>query len=340
MRGPTDASRPSTHAASVALGRAGVEVSRLGLGTSSLGGMFAPVTDEEAAAVVAGALGRGVRYLDTAPLYGLGVSERRVGAALRPEARGTFTLSTKVGRLLRPRGAEGAEPEEVGMWPDAPAAVTVLDYSGDGIRRSLEESLTRLGLDRVDIAYVHDPDSHMDEAISDAVPMLERLREEGLIRGFGFGMNRTEPLVRVVRETSADCVLVAGRYTLLDQGAADELLPLCLERGVGVVVGGVFNSGILARPGPAATFDYAPAPPRLLERAQRLEAVCARHRVPLAAAAIQFPLGHPATGCVLAGVRSVEELEQAVVAFDRELPAALWLELVAEGLLPAGALVP
>ena len=176
----------------------------------------------------------------------------------------------------------------------------------------------------------------MDEAIATAVPMLERLREEGLIRGFGFGMNSPEPLARVVRETSVDCILVAGRYTLLDQTADEELLPLCLERGVGVVVGGVFNSGILARPTTGATFDYTPAPGALVDRAVRLAALCERHGVPLATAALQFPLGHPAIGCILAGVRSVEELDGAVAAFDRELPADMWRELVVEGLLPEG----
>ena len=325
---------PVKHALPVGLGRREIEVSRLGLGTSSLGGMFTPVGDEQATAVVARALELGIRYLDTAPLYGLGLSERRVGAGVADAARDSFTLSTKVGRLLRDRGSPGAETEEPGMWPEAPDVACLRDYSGDGVRRSLEESLERLGLDRIDIAYVHDPDDHMGEAIATAVPMLERLREEGLIRAFGFGMNDPQPLVRVVRETSADCVLVAGRYTLLDQTAAEELLPPCLELGVGVVVGGVFNSGILARPSAGATFDYAPAPGLLVERATRLAAVCARHGVPLATAALQFPLGHPAIGCVLGGVRSIEELDGAVEAFDRELPADLWHELVAEGLLP------
>jgi D-threo-aldose 1-dehydrogenase len=334
-------SRSGRHAARVGLGAAAIPVTRLGLGTSSLGGLFAPVGDEQAAAVVQAALAAGVRYLDTAPLYGLGLSEQRVGAALAGLPREAYTLSTKVGRLVREAGTRGAEPEGPGMWPEAPAdAAPVRDYGADGIRRALEESLGRLGVDRVDIAYVHDPDDHMDAAVREAAPALERLREEGMIGGFGFGMNHPEPLVRVVRETSADCVLVAGRYTLLDQSAASELLPLCLERGVGVVVGGVFNSGILARPVSGATFDYAPAGEELLHRAERLAAVCGRHGVALATAAIQFPLGHAAIGCVLAGVRSVAELSQVVTAFDDELPPELWLELVSEGLLPEGVPLP
>jgi len=340
VRPPTDDGRSPRHAASVRLGPAGIEVSRLGLGTSSLGGMFAPVAHEQATDVVASALERGLRYLDTAPLYGLGLSERRVGGALAAVERSSFTLSTKVGRLLRDEGTSGAEPEEPGMWPESQGVVSVLDYSADGVRRSLEESLARLGVDHVDIAYVHDPDDHLDEAIGAAVPALERLRDEGLIRAFGFGMNHPEPLARVVRETSVDCVLVAGRYTLLDQTAHAELLPLCLERGVGVVVGGVLNSGILARPGPGATYDYAPAPAPLVQRAERLAEVCARYDVPLATAALQFPLGHPAIGCILGGVRSVDELDQALTAFDRDLPADLWLEIVGEGLLPAGLPTP
>jgi D-threo-aldose 1-dehydrogenase len=324
------------HAERVHLGPARVPVTRLGLGSSSLGGLYVPVRDDEATAVVRAALDVGIGYLDTAPLYGRGLAERRLGAALGGVPRGAFALSTKVGRIVRPEGAPGAEPSEPHMWPEASGTVTVLDYGYDGIRRSLEESLARLGLDAVDIVYVHDPDDHMEEAIAVAVPALERLREEGLVRALGFGMNAVAPLLRAVRETSVDCVLVAGRMTLLDASAAGELLPLCLERGVGVSVGGVLNSGILARPAAGATYDYAPAAAHLIERAKRLGEVCGRHAVPLLAAALQFPLRHPAVGSVLAGVRSVDELEQAVAAFDSELPGDLWAELAADGLLPDG----
>ena len=327
------------HAQPVRLGPAGVEVSRLGLGGSALGGLFQPV-GEAAGAVVAAALAAGIRYVDTAPLYGIGLSEQRAGAALSELPRSSFVLSTKVGRLVRPAGTPGAERHEPGMWPEAPALETVFDFSADGVRRSLEESLERLGLDAVDIAYVHDPDDHMDAAVRQAAPALERLRDEGVIRAFGFGMNHPEPLVRAVRETSADCVLVAGRYTLLDQSASAELLPLCRERGVGVVLGGVFNSGILALPRPGATFDYVPAPTPLVERATRIGEVCAGHDVPLAAAALQFPLAHPAVGCVLAGVRSLVQLESAVACFDAPVPYDLWRELVHEGLLPEEVPLP
>ena len=220
------------------------------------------------------------------------------------------------------------------MWPEAPGRASVRDYTGDGVRRSLEESLDRLGLDRVDIVYVHDADEDLDAAISKAIPALVGLREEGVVRAIGLGMNEPEPLVRAVHEADVDCVMIAGRYTLLDQSAAVELLPLCAERGVGVLVGGVFNSGILARPEPDATFGYRPASPDLIERALRLAAVCERHGVSLATAALQFPLGHPAINCILGGVRSVEELHGAVAAFDEDVPDDLWRELSAEGLLP------
>jgi D-threo-aldose 1-dehydrogenase len=321
------------------VGSSGARVSRLGLGTAPLGGLFNSVAEREAGAVVRTALERGVRYLDTAPLYGLGLSEQRAGRALAGVPRASFTVSTKVGRLVRPPGAANAEQHEPHMWPEAPPAVTILDYSAAGIRRSIEESLERLGLDSLDIAYVHDPDEHMDEALRDGVPELERLRDEGVITAFGFGMNHTAPLVRAVRESSVDCVLVAGRYTLLDQSAGLELLPLCAERGVSVVVGGVFNSGILAAPEQDATFDYAPAAPAMLARARRLMEVCAAHDVALPAAAVQFPLGHRAVHSVLVGIRSTVELEQAVTSFDRELPDDLWREIVDEGLLPEGVTV-
>ncbi|MFN8222876.1 MAG: aldo/keto reductase [Gaiellales bacterium] len=322
------------HADVVELGTSGVLVSRLGLGTAGLGGLFTPVTDDEAATVVRTALELGVRCLDTAPLYGRGLAESRVGRVLTRAPRASFTLSTKVGRLVRPAGTTGAEPDVPPIWPEAGARVTVLDFSADGVRRSLEESLERLGLDAVDVALVHDPDDHLDQAIGEALPALAALRDEGLVRAIGLGMNSAGPLVRVISEWSPDCVLVAGRLTLLDASAAEELLPLCRERGIGVLVGGVLNSGILARPQPDARYDYVPPPPPVVARAQALAAVCARHGVELEAAAIQFPLRYPEVDCVLVGVRSRVELEEAVRAFDRALPAELWRELADAGLLP------
>jgi D-threo-aldose 1-dehydrogenase len=222
----------------------------------------------------------------------------------------------------------------------APAAKRVWDLSRDGVRRSLEESLERLGLDRVDVALVHDPDNHEREAAEQALPALVELRDQGMVRAIGAGMNQAEMLTRFVRELDLDLVLMAGRYSLLDQGALAELLPACVERGVAVVIGGVFNSGLLADPRPGATFDYAPAPPELVERAGRLQAVCARHGVPLRAAALAFPFGHPAVASVLVGARTAAEVQDAVAMVDRPVPAELWAELVAEGLLPGQVPVP
>jgi D-threo-aldose 1-dehydrogenase len=260
------------------------------------------------------------------------VAERRLGRRLARLPRERFVLSTKVGRLIRPLEAgDTADPEG---FVATPAAKRVWDFSRDGVRRSLDESLDRLGLDRVDVALVHDPDAHVQEASEQALPALAELRDQGVVRAIGAGMNQAEMLTRFVRELDLDLVLMAGRYSLLDQRALAELLPACAERGVAVVIGGVFNSGLLADPGPGATFDYAPAPPELVERAGRLQAVCARHGVPLRAAALAFPFGHPAVANVLVGARTAAEVQDAVAMLGRPVPTDLWTELVAEGLLP------
>jgi D-threo-aldose 1-dehydrogenase len=296
--------------AGVQLGRADVNVTRLGLGCAPIGGLYKPVSEADAREVVDRAWEHGLRLFDTAPLYGSGLSERRVGAALGDRPRDAFVLSTKVGRLLR----AGGQP--------------VFDFSFDGVLRSLDESLERLGLDYVDVVYIHDPDDHFDEALAGAYPALERLRGEGVVRAIGVGMNQSEMLARFARETDVDCVLLAGRYTLLDRSALDELLPLCLERGIAVIAGGVFNSGVLAG---NAHYDYAPAEPAVLARVSRLAEICGRWDVPLAAAAVQFPLGHPAVACVLVGCRSSVEVDEDVALFELNLPAGLWEELDAEG---------
>jgi D-threo-aldose 1-dehydrogenase len=322
----------------VTLGRGGLRVSALAFGTAPLGNLFAPVAEEDADATVAAALGAGLSYVDTAPHYGLGLAERRLGRLLAGRPRDTFAISTKVGRLVRPLApGETADPEG---FADPPPARRVWDFSGDGVRRSLEESLERLGLDRVDIVLVHDPDDHEREAREQAFPALAELRDQGVVGAIGAGMNQAEMLTRFVRDLDLDVVLVAGRYSLLDQRALAELLPTCAARGTAVVVGGVFNSGLLADPRPGATFDYAPAAPELVERALRLAEVCARHGVPLRAAALAFPFGHPAVASVLVGARSAAEVEDAVACFERPVPAALWAELVATGLLPEHVPVP
>jgi D-threo-aldose 1-dehydrogenase len=327
------------HAETASLGPNGPVVSRLGLGASVIGGLFAPVSDADGQAVVREALELGIRYVDTAPLSGLGDSERRVGEALAGRSRATFTVSTKVGRLLRERPAiPEALPE--GMWHVRGALAPVLDYSRDGTRRSLLESLERLGLDRVDVAYVHDPDDHLDQAIAEALPALANLRDEGLVGAIGAGTTDPAVLARIVREVRPDCVLLAGRYTLLDQSALDDLLPLCEREGVAVVAGGVLNSGVLADPAPGARFDYVEAPAPVLERARRAADICAAFGMPLAAAAFQFAAAHPAVVSVLTGVRSVPELRDNVAHFDCELPPRLWDDLVAAGIVRASAPLP
>jgi D-threo-aldose 1-dehydrogenase len=302
--------------------RTGVALPTVGLGTAGIAGLYASVAEDEAHAVVRHALEAGVVYLDTAPQYGHGTAERRVGAALAGVDREAFILSTKVGRLIVPRA--GAD---TGLFPDAPPSDAVFDFSRSGILRSLEESLRRFGLDHVDVVLIHDPDDDEDQALREAYPVLEELRAEGVVRAIGVGMNQTRVLERFVRETDVDLVLVAGRYTLLDREAASSLLPACLERDVAVVVGGVFNSGILADPAPGARYGYVSAGAETLDRARGLAATCERHGVSLRAAALQFPLRHPAVTSVLAGARSVRELDDCLTQLACEIPADLWAEL-------------
>jgi D-threo-aldose 1-dehydrogenase len=295
---------------------------RFGLGCAPLGGLYESVSDEQAQATVDRAWELGVRYYDTAPLYGSGLSEQRVGAALRGRPRDEFVLSTKVGRLL----AEGGHADPI--FEGAAAAAPVFDFSYDGALRSLEASLERLGIDRVDIALIHDPDDHYGEAVDGAYRALVRMRDEGVVEAIGVGMNQSELLLRFAQETDVDCFLVAGRYTLLDRGAGAELLPLCVERGIAVIAGGVFNSGILASDDGSGHFDYHAATPAQSEHVRRLAATCARWDVPLQAAALQFPLGHPAVACVLVGCRSPEEIAEDMRLFELELPPGLWEELL------------
>jgi D-threo-aldose 1-dehydrogenase len=310
----------------------------LGLGCAPLAGLYEPVDEATARATVDAAWEAGIRAFDTAPLYGFGLSERRVGAALRERPRDEYVLSSKVGRLIEPGG--GRPPPEAEQFPGAGSASARVDYSRDGVLRSLEASLERLGVDRLDIVYIHDPDDHMDAALGEAYPALEELRRQGVVRAVGAGMNQAPALARFVRETEVDCVLLAGRYTLLDQTAAEDLLPACLERGVAVVAGGVLNSGILGAPRPGARYDYAPASAKVVERARALVAVCERHGVPLVAAALRFPLGHPAVTSVLVGARSPREVTEDARLFAQEIPPALWQELRAEGLIAGDVPVP
>jgi D-threo-aldose 1-dehydrogenase len=333
----------------VTLGRSGVTVTRLGFGTAEIGGLFRPVTNADAAAVLEHAWSLGIRYFDSAPLYGQGDSELRLGRLIAGQPRGTFAVSTKVGRLLYrpdevPDGA-AIDPQPLYKhddpgWRAAPAVEVVFDYSRDAIRRSVEASLRRLKLERIDILYIHDPDDHWDDAIGEAYPALEQLRAEGVVRAIGAGMNQAEMLARFAREGDFDVFLLAGRYTLLDHSALRELLPVAAARGVSIVAGGLMNSGLLADPRPGATFNYSPAPPELLARAQRLRDVCERHRVPLRAAAIQFPLAHPAVTSIVAGVRTPAHLDDYPRFMRQPIPGDLWAELRAEGLIPPDAPTP
>jgi D-threo-aldose 1-dehydrogenase len=333
----------------VDLGRSGLRVTRLGFGAAPIGGLYTAVDDADARATVDRAWELGIRTFDVAPLYGYGAAERRLGSALAGRPRDEFVLSTKVGRLVRRSDAitptDDVDPQAMDGRQDAfyvrsePVRM-VFDFSADGVRRSIEESLARLGLDRIDIALIHDPDTHWAAAIDDAFPALARLRGDGVVRAIGVGMNQSAMLARFAREGDFDVFLLAGRYTLLDQDALGELLPLCVERDIAVLAGGAMNSGILADPTPGGRFDYQPAPPAIVERARRLAAICARHGVPLRAAAVQFPLAHPAIRSLIAGVRRIDHLDEYPELMAHPIPADLWSELRAEGLIDPVAPVP
>ena len=311
------------------LGRTSLSVTRFGLGTAPLAGFREAVPEDQAIAVIERAWDAGVRHFDTAPLYGFGLGEVRLGKALHDEPRGDFVLASKVGRLLR----SDAPPEPGQNFRGTPPVNPVFDFSYDGVMRSVEESLERLQLERIDILHIHDPDNHFDRAMYGAYRALDRLRSEGSIRAVGAGMNQAEMLARFAREGNFDCFLLAGRYTLLDQIALKELLPLCVERGIAIIAAGVYNSGILADPRPGARYNYVAAPAPLLESARKIRAVCDRNGVPLKAAALQFPLGHPAVSCVVVGCRSVAQLDESLEMFKVEIPPALWQQLKSEGLM-------
>jgi D-threo-aldose 1-dehydrogenase len=306
------------------LGRSPVRVTELSFGGAAIGNLFTEVTDDEARAAIDAAWDGGIRTFDTAPHYGLGLSERRLGDALRHRPRAEYVISTKVGRLLEPAGVAGTPGRDTEGFAVPARYVRRFDFSADGVRRSLEGSLRRLGLDRVDIALIHDPDDHGEQALREAYPALEKLRSEGTVKAIGVGMNEVALLTRFVTSTDIDVVLVAGRYTLLDRSAADALLPAAVLRGVSVIAGGAFNSGLLAAPRPGATYDYNAASGELVARAIRLEQICARFGVPLRAAAARFPLTHPAVASVLIGARSAAEVTDAIRLRALDIPAALW----------------
>jgi D-threo-aldose 1-dehydrogenase len=302
-------------------------VSRLGFGASGLGGMFQRVSDEDATAAVLAAVDSGVTYFDVAPFYGHGTAESRLGRVLTTLQRSSFTLSTKVGRLIAPRA-----DADTGIFVNAEPSDAVYDYSRDGVHRSLEASLQRLGLDSIDIVYIHDPDDHERQAMDEAYPALEELRAAGVVKAIGVGMNQSAMPARFVSDTDIDVVLLAGRYTLLDTSAERDLLPLAVDKGVAIVNAGVFNSGILASPRPGARYDYAPASDALVAQALAIQQACSRHNVPISAAAIQYSLACPAVASVLVGCRSAAQHKRNVANFELDISELLWRDLAHMGI--------
>jgi D-threo-aldose 1-dehydrogenase len=307
------------------------------MGGAPLAGLFESLPEEDARATVEAAYRAGVRYFDTAPFYGHGKGEVRLGAALAAFPRADFVISTKVGRVLVP--AEGSIEDY--QYRDVLPFNPVFDFSRDGILRSFESSLERLGLERVEILLIHDPDEHREVALREAFPTLARLREEGRIAAVGAGMNQWEMLHDFAREADFDCFLLAGRYTLLDQSALSKLLPACETRRISILLGGPYNSGVLAAGSRGqGRFDYKAPSPEILARVERLEAVARRHGVPLKAAALQFPLAHPAVASVIPGARSAAEVEENVRMMSHAIPASFWNEVRDERLVAPEAPLP
>lgn len=326
------------------VGRTDLHVTSLGLGTATLGGSRVPMTDEERRNIVRTAWDGGVRYFDTAPFYGVGAAERAVGDALRDRPRNEWVLSTKVGRLLRPHDSGGRTSD--GRIQPMPFEVQY-DYSYDGIMRSVEDSFQRLGLAKIDILFVHDIGVYQHGEASNAAHMkvlresgyraLDELRRSGTVSAVGLGVNEKEVLIEVQKFGDWDVFLLAGRYTLLEQGPLDDLLPLCEQRGTSIVVGGPLNSGILAG---RDTWNYAAAPPGIVQRVNAIRAVCDAHGVPLPAAALQFPLAHPVVAAIIPGPRVASEFEENQRLMQHPIPAAMWEELRERELLHPDAPIP
>jgi D-threo-aldose 1-dehydrogenase len=332
------------------LGRAAVEVSELGLGTAPLGDLFEIVEEDESRALFAAAWDGGVRYYDTSPWYGLGQAEHRVGRALYRKPRDQFAISSKVGRLIRRPLKPG--PYRHGEWLGGLEFDPVFDYSYDGVMRSFEDSLQRLGINRIDVLLIHDLDTwhfkteartgpYMNQLYTSGWRALEELRDRGVIKGIGAGFNTMGTIPKYLELYDIDFFLIAMRYTLLEQDVLDVEFPRCAERGVGIIIGGPYNSGITASgTGPNAMYNYAPAGEEIQARVRRIEAVCARHGAPLAAAALQFPLGHPIVASVIPGAISRAQVEMNMAAFRHAIPADFWAELKHEKLIRADAPTP
>ncbi|KAA8889581.1 aldo/keto reductase [Nocardia colli] len=298
------------------------DVADIVLGGAGYAGLFRAVSEEDAQAGIAAAWDAGIRAFDTAPHYGAGSSEERLGRFLR--SRSEYTVSTKVGRLLYD---DPSAPDGVHDFYGAPKRSRRQDYSAAGVRQSLEDSLARLGLDRVDLLLIHDPDEHQAETLAGAMPELVRMRDAGLVSGIGVGVNDVDVALRFVRETPIDHVMIAGRYTLLDRRAEAELLPECAHRGIRVLVAGVLNSGILADPLRRATFDYRPAQRHIIERAQTMDRLCAKYDIPLRAAALQFPRRNPAVSATVIGAGTKAEAEDTIAMLNTPVPEDLWHDL-------------
>jgi D-threo-aldose 1-dehydrogenase len=325
------------------LGNGGLTFTELGFGAAPLGNLYRAIPDADADAILSAAWDGGVRHFDTAPLYGLGLSETRLNRALRGKPRDSYVLSTKVGRLLKVTAPD--KRDGFGKWFDVPARTEVMDYTYDAVMRSVEFSLERLGVDRIDILYAHSLDAFdlgseerviekRAELMASGYKALCELREQGVIKGFGAGINDWRHAQWLLENGDFDIFLLAGRYTLLEQEALSTFLPLCTQRGVGIVIGGPYNSGILATgPRPGAFYNYDPAPQAILDRVARIEAVCRAHGVRMVDAAFQFPLRHPAVVSVIPGGQSVAEVHGNLAAARATIPPGLWADLKAEGLL-------
>lgn len=331
------------------IGKTGVTVTEIGFGGAAIGNLYTAVSDLEADSCVRTAFAAGIRYFDTAPLYGYGLSEHRIGAALREKQRESFVLSTKVGRMLRPTCAAKVDS---GLFPECLPFQPYFDYSYDAVMRSLEDSLQRLGFDHIDIALIHDVDTwthgsqevtdgHFRDVMAGGYRALIELRDAGVIKAIGVGVNEWEACEKFAKAGDFDCFLLAGRYTLLEQEPLDSFLPLCEAKDMSVIIGGPYNTGILATGAiEGAYFNYAPASPATLEQVRRIEAVCARHSAPLAAVALEFPLHHPAVASVIPGSRSAAEVTRNMETISFQVPADLWAELKHEGLLREDAPTP
>lgn len=324
-------------------GNGGLDFTELGFGCAPLGNLYRAISEDDAHEILCRAWDAGVRYFDTAPLYGFGLSETRLNRFLRGKPRDAYVLSTKIGRLLKTCAPE--ERNGIGKWFEVPTRKEVYDYSYDGVMRSVEFSLERLGVDRIDILFAHDLDvfNHKSQAALDArlkelmeggYKALVKLRDDGVIKAFGAGINEWQPCQWMAERGDFDIFLLAGRYTLLEQEALETFLPLAEAKGIGIVIGGPYNSGILATGAkPGAFYNYDPAPPEILDRVARIEKACARHGVRMVDAAFQFPLRHPSVVSVIPGGQGVAEMEGNLTAARAEIPAALWADLKAEGLM-------